>query len=271
MFHAGAFLEHSLKPSWFQKKQLYNDADGGGTHSLRSVACYIAISEAIERWAFYIASDGPHKIDFAFDIEPSTTGMAAFPGLTKTPARRHAHLEAVERWGVAEWWMGRLPARRLADSTPSKGALEILTPFSDCTISIVWQQCSFGGMSYGFAGGVDIQHAIRHALIEQGRNTNVLGKLFGQGTQSLNNFPLKDLHVNNERRLVFFTSKDGVSLFSQRVEVSCHLKKTLALPRKIVDVEIEGPWTRYATVWRMLYEQSTSDHLNENRNNFFLF
>jgi len=268
---ANAYLNASLRPSWYQRRRLYANADGSGTHLVRNTACYIAISEALERWAFYSECDGAQRQAFAFDREATTTGMAAFPGLTSRGVRTRAAIEAAERWSIVEWWLGRLPSRLVPQDGTAEAALEIVSPFSRCSIVIVWRACSFGGLAYGFSAGATISEAIQHARVELDRNISVLEKLVRETGLGPGSFPIDTLAVGMERRLTFFASPAGEVMFRARVGQSCKTEAVPQMPRTLVDCEIPGPWTSYATVWRILYEQTSDAYLDESRNDFFLF
>lgn len=260
---SNAFLIESLRPAWVSKMRLYADADGSGTHAVRNIACYIAISEALERWAYYGASDGALRRECAFDKDDSTTGMAAFPGLLKNSVRARAALEAAERWSVVEWWLGRLPSR-LIRHEGMEGALEILSPFPRCAVAVTWHRGPSGGLAFGFAAGAALKDALQHARVEQDRNIVALesparGREAGELPSCL------------ERRLAFFSSAAGEALFHARREASAAMSAVPALPRTLTDREIPGPWGRYTTVWRVLYEQTSQDHLDETRDDFFQF
>ena len=69
---------------------LFSAADGTGTHPVAAVARHKAISEAMERWAFHALVRSENAADFGFDIDPSSTGMSAFPGILRRQARRSA-------------------------------------------------------------------------------------------------------------------------------------------------------------------------------------
>src|SRR5437870_5431045 len=87
----------TLVPGLAREKSLglYSSADGTGTDSVVSVARHKAVSEALERWAFHATVRSERAEEFGFDVDPSTCGMAAFPGLLRRQARRKAVLEAV--------------------------------------------------------------------------------------------------------------------------------------------------------------------------------
>ena len=268
---ANAFLHASLRPNWVEEKSLYSNSDGSGTHLVRNIACYIAISEALERWAFYSECEGVRRTEFGFDADPSTTGMASFPGLTTRAVRSRAAIEAAERWTIVEWWLGRLPSRLSGRNGDTEGTLEITSPFSECAVAIVWRVCSFGGLAYGFAGGATLSEAIQHALVEQDRNIVVLEKVVREKGFRPGSSSTDSLASGLERRLAFFASAPGEALFRARVDQSRKAQSVPPTPRTLVDCEIQGPWNRYTTVWRVLYEQSSDVYLDESRNDFFLF
>ena len=92
-----------------KKFALYSDADGTGTSETPMVARYMAISETMERWAYRVKVRANDRELYGFDIDESSNGMAAFPGLFHTEARKRALLEAVER--VSTSWWARSTAR----------------------------------------------------------------------------------------------------------------------------------------------------------------
>ena len=105
MVQANARLSRGLART--ASPTLYGDADGTGTHRVASVARHMAVSAALERWAFHSTVNSGHAADFGFDIDPSSNGMSAFPGLVGRNARRSAMLAAVERYSLSAWWEGR--------------------------------------------------------------------------------------------------------------------------------------------------------------------
>ena len=78
-FQANARLKDGLVPR--QAMQIYCNADGSGFHSSPMVARHIAISEALERWAYYETLNSNRRATFGFHLDPSSNGMAAYPGL----------------------------------------------------------------------------------------------------------------------------------------------------------------------------------------------
>jgi hypothetical protein len=126
-------------------------------------------------------------------------------------------------------------------------------------------------MSFGFAAAGKLSAALAHARIEEARNANVLSELFRATSSSPEDFPFKGLRLSYERRLAFFSSAAGGALFREKLASSCGQMAVPERPRTILDCELQGPWAKYATVWRVLYEQSSRDHLDDDRHDFFLF
>src|SRR5829696_4460371 len=115
----------TLTPGLIRKAplHLFSDADGTGTHPVASVARHKAVSEAMERWAFHTLVRSEAAPDYGFDIDPSSTGMSAFPGFVRRQARRSAVLEGVERFSLCAWWDGRMDGRRFDTDWPGVSAV----------------------------------------------------------------------------------------------------------------------------------------------------
>lgn len=264
-FNASARLRADLRPTRAVPLALYSDDDGSGTDASRSVACYKAISEAIERWAFHSISSSPEAHEFRFDLEPTTDGMAAFPGFGPSGARATAHAEAVERWAVLEWWRGNLAAR--SRPVPFNGAsgLEILTPIRGCSVALIWTaglECP--GAAYGFAGATNFPAAADKALVELSRNQRVLKARAARPSSAVP-------EAGGERRLVWFSETQGHTAFLERAARSYEISEGRGgAPRLLVDREVRGPWSRYARVWRSLYEHADG-HDDGRQFNVFMF
>lgn len=256
-FFASAALVPSLRPAKPKDLALYDHDDGGGTHPSRNMACFIAISEALERWAYYAASRGERRSELGFDREDSTTGMAAFPAFTARPARERARHEAAERWGLLEWWQGKLPARTLALASSRAAAAEVLTPFPDTRLVILWMKCPKSGeFAYGFAGAGTLGKAVERAGVELTRNITVLERR----SPAPGAPPIRQM---GERRLLRFSTEDGYHAFQSRLVSSKTLASSPPAPRPVIDAEVPGPWSRYARVWRVLYPHAKPDDETE--------
>lgn len=242
---------------------LYSDADGTGTHAIASVARHKAISEALERWAFYSTVCSDRTSDFAFDIEPSTTGMSAFPGLLRRNARRTSVLEAIERFSLCSWWDGFVDGRKFETDWPGVSALAIDGPFGGVTV-VVWARTGWGGYVYGHAAEESFGAACEHAVVELARHEWILR---GAWLAAVAGEPRKPTNIF-ERRCLFFASEEGHASFQERLG----RKASGPAPRVevICDRDIPGPWDDYATVWRFALRPPSEGYLLGGDRYFFL-
>jgi hypothetical protein len=232
--------------------KLYSTYDGTGTADSESEACNKAISEALERWAFYSLSENASKTlaPGGILVCPTTEGFAAFPGLFSSSARKNAFNEAVERWALKQWWGGRLPSKVIEISTRSIDGFEIFTPFTSCKIVVLFAKIPETELvAYGFAASNSILRAIERAKTELFRNFFVLGKDAEPG--SINNQTVENIY---EKRALFFSTPRGHEIFRKKIFQSLKIPESNTLPKTLVDEAIPGPWSRYASVWRVLFE-----------------
>jgi ribosomal protein S12 methylthiotransferase accessory factor YcaO len=263
LFQVSAFLLPELKPVWIQKTLIYGASDGSGTHRDELTATYIAISEALERWAFYTTARSERSAHFGFDLDCSTSGMAAFPSLLSLESRRRANLEAIERWAIAAWWEKRIAHQELSSPEHSYKCYRIIHPWRNVEVVLLHQALD-GLHCYGFACDHDVKTALRHAHIELSRNAKALQHFVETGS-AMDSGDVGDIY---EKRLFYFAQGDGFRDFSRRLETPVFGDSDM--PRAIVDTEIKGPWSHYARVWRRLYEPMSS-HAQSAATDFFLF
>jgi hypothetical protein len=254
-----------LTPGLTRKRApvLYSDADGSGTHPVASIACHKAISEALERWAFHATVHSDERARFGFDIDPSSNGMSAFPGLLRRQARRAAVLEAVERFSLIAWWEGAAEGRRFETDWPGVSAIAIDGPFGGVTV-IVFTRTEWGGYAYGHAAEENFSAACERAIIELARNEWVLrsrwlASVVGEQKPATGVF---------ERRCLFFATDEGHALFQQRLGRKS--SSPTPSPEVICDCEIPGPWADYATVWRFALRPLSDGFLRGGDRYFFL-
>jgi hypothetical protein len=244
-------------------RALFSDADGTGTHPLASVARHKAVSEALERWAFHVTVRSERAAEFAFDIDPSTTGMAAFPGLMRRDVRRSAVLEAVERFSLVAWWEGLMRGRAFETDWPGVSAIAIDGPFGGVTV-VAYARTAWGAWVYGHAAEESLGGACEHAVVELARHEWVLraswlATLAGEKIVPTNIF---------ERRCVFFASPEGHELFRERL-CSPASDRTPRI-EVLCDNSIPGPWDDYTTVWRFTLRMPTDGYLRGGERYFFL-
>ena len=221
---------------------LYGNSDGSGTAAGKAEAVYRAISEALERWAWH-ESLKQNRAELRIDLDGTTTGFAAFPGLFARSARENAYFEAVERWSLSAWWEGKLGHSLF--STEGVNGVEILSPLAGGKAVVVWAPAAGNGRAYGFAAGATRATAVRKAKVELGRNLHVLEYYQSSGAAPA---------TLNEKRLVFFHSAAGISRFESRL--SQPLPPQIPPPPLVVDCAVPGPWGEYAKVWRCLFDPS---------------
>lgn len=265
-YESYVYLHDDLKPINKPQLKLYGSPDGSGTAFVKNEAYYKAISEALERMAFYAVSKSENKTKFGFDIEPSSTGMAAFPGILKCSARKNAYFEAVERWTLTAWWEKYLSHKTLALYQQNFSGIEIITPFHNVSVVILWCSVNASTLAYSFAAHANQKNAINKAKIELSRNFCVLQKYCNEDKREIHPTYFSDIH---EQRLAYFASTDGQKAFAERLQFKTS-QQILRPPKKIIDIEIMGPWSKYATIWRMLFEPVSNLHLQKSVD-YFLF
>jgi hypothetical protein len=255
----------TLKPGLIHKAplSLFSTADGTGTHPVPSVARHKAISEAMERWAFHALVRSDSAAEYGFDVDPSSSGMAAFPGLLRRQARRSAVLEAVERFSLIAWWDGRIEGRTFDTDWPGVSAVAIDGPFGGVTV-VAFARTPWGGYVYGHAAEESFTGACERAVVELARHEWVMRARWltcvgGEVSAPTNLF---------ERRCIFFASDEGHELFRQRIGT----KPSTPPPRPeiICDRDLPGPWDQYATVWRFALRPLSDGYLRGGERYFFL-
>ena len=254
------FLKNKHLPKWLSHSELYSCCDGTGTSLYKNIAVYKAISEALERWAFYVTTESNESNKFCFDINPSTTGMAAYPGITTKGARKNAIVEASERWALHEFWRGNLPVIEHETNIQNLLHYEIVSEMNKVKVSLVSYKTESQYL-YGFAADRTLTESFEHALVELARNIRVLNK-FNKENINFNSF--KDI---SDKRLIYFSTPEGNDLFN--IKVQSAPKAPLTSPKLICDLEIKGPWNQYTKVWRYLYADSYPD--SETDHTIFMF
>jgi len=263
MFQANAWLSDNLV-SHHRNFALYSDADGTGASGVPMIARYMAISEAMERWAFRVKVHAADRELYGFDIDESSNGMAAFPDLFQTEARKRALLKAVERSSVIAWWEGVLDGEVRSTDWPGISALVLPSPIGFGVTVVAFREVRDGCFAYGHGAAKDFFGAAERAVMELARNEYVLDlRRVSQGLATTTS-PASDLF---ERRCLFFSSSEGHAMFQERI----HRKITGPRFRSeiICDTAIPGPWTEYASVWRVLIKPATTEFLADTEKYFF--
>ena len=252
-----------LSPGLIRGKPMmsvYGNADGTGSNRSAQVARHMAISEALERWAFWETSNGPDAAQFGFDVDNSTNGMAAYPGLFKGQARRRAYHEALERWALISWWSGHMRASIVGDAMLGVTALRLEHGAKFGEVALLFRRSAAGHVSYGYSAGSTFKTAVARAAVELARNEFVVGyyKLRSAAREVPNCF---------ERRCIYFAGEEGHAEFLRRVfDRKPH--RTAEWSVKF-DREVVGAWSKYATVWRVMPEMPSREYLDPKSSFFF--
>ncbi len=260
MIQANARLTAGLTRK--RPQTIYSDADGTGTNAVAAIARHMAVSEALERWAFHATVRSERAAEFGFDVDPSSNGMSAFPGIFRRAARRKAVLEAVERFCLIAWWEGLAEGQLVETDWPGVSAVAIDGPFGGVTV-IAFARTDWGGYAYGHAAEESIGAACERAVIELARHEWVLrlwrlGFLSGERKVPTSLF---------ERRCLFFASAEGHTRF--RARLARPARGARARPVVVCDRDIPGPWADYATVWRFVLRPPSDGFLRADEHFFF--
>lgn len=255
----------TLTPGLIRKGsfELYSAADGTGTDLVAGIARHKAVSEALERWAFHATVRSEDAADYGFDVDPSSTGMSAFPGLRRRNARRTSVLEAVERFSLWSWWDGLVEGRLMETDWPGVSALAIEGPFGGVTV-VAWAETQWGGYVYGHAAEESFGAACERAVVELARHELVMRAAWLSAVAGLPKQPTNIF----ERRCLFFASQEGHELFQERLHTPCFGRA--ARVEVICDREIPGPWSEFATIWRFALRPPSDGYLRGGDQYFFL-
>ena len=263
-FQANAFLRPELV-TWHTSSEVFSDASGSGTADSPMVARYKAISEAIERWAHMSVVSSAERDLCGFGVDPSSNGMAAFPGLTKRQARPAAFWEAVERFNVLSWWEGRLDATENETRWTGVRAVVIQSEMPGVTV-ILYRRAEQGHYAYGHAAGPDFETACERAAMELERHDFVVKQyLLVHAGETANTMPPNTHTI--ERRSVFFALLEGYEMFLKRLHTKCWLPPLR--PRLVFDGPVPGAWSKYADVWRVVYAPPSGRFLSNDAHYFF--
>jgi hypothetical protein len=263
-FQANAFLRPDLI-AWHSSAEVFSDAAGTGTADSPMVARYKAISEAIERWAHMAVVTSSERNKYGFDVDPSSNGMAAFPGIRQRQARPAAYWEAIERFCVLSWWEGRLDATERETRWPGVKAVVIQSETPGVTV-ILHRHSAHGHHAYGHAAGPDFDTACKRAAMELERHDYVVQQYLLVHAGAAGDV-LPDKAQAIEQRSIFFAQPEGQELFQERLRTKRWLPQ--AQPRLVFDGPVPGAWTEYADVWRMVYAPPSERFLSKDSRYFF--
>ncbi|MGZ0707569.1 hypothetical protein ACWPKO_04445 [Coraliomargarita sp. W4R53] len=222
----------------------------------------MAISEAMEHWAVYHCRGALRSGLGGIDIDGSSNGFAAYPGLFRRQTRPVAYRESIERHCLICWWEGLLKHQCIEAPRPGVSALLIENPFSSHSVVVLWSETPRGA-SYAFGAGTNVPHAIKRALVELSR-TQALMRQFAASSG------LRSARVGGdvfERRIAFFAADRGRELFLKCL--GQQVSKGPAKLKLLFDSHVAGPWDSYTSVWRTIIEAPSLEYLSEREDYFF--
>jgi hypothetical protein len=244
---------------------MYSPAQGSGTAASPMVARFMAISEAMERWAHWQLHRVAEGVRYGFDVDPSSNGMAAFPGLFARQARRSAQWEATERFNVANWWEGNLEGRETSTRWPGIRAVVINSPAPGVAV-ILFRRTESGFYAYGHAAASKFEAACAKAAHELERFSRVVARFaLSHDGQIKHQLPASAHPI--ERRTLFFAHEEGHARFLERLGQP---GRNSASPKTVYDGPVAGPWSKYADVWRVVYEPPSRRFVSMDETYFML-
>jgi hypothetical protein len=263
-FLANAYLVNELAGNR-ELSALYSRANGSGMDASPMVARFKAVSEAIERWAHWQMQASPEGREYGFDIDPSSNGLAAFPGVWRRQARQGALLEAAERFNLLNWWEGRLTALESETRWPGVRAATICSQAPGITV-ILFKRTEEGFVAYGHAAAMDFDGACRKAATEMERHALVVSRFALSHAGKIRDQLPANAHPI-ERRSLFFALDEGHELFLERLRSPARAEAELKM---VYDGPVPGPWSKYADVWRVVYAPPSRRFLGMEENYFML-
>ena len=266
MTAANAYIKQEYSKQSDKTLDYYGKADGSGVHSSPMVARYMAISEALERWAFFDKSQSEDLDLYGFDTDPTSNGMAAYPGLLPQKVKKLAQEEAIERFTLFSWWEGRLGAKAIRSPWKDISLVEITHNYSGDRVIIAYTyQPDPGFYCYGHAASEDLSTACQKAVLELFRHRKVMQLYFERNPAPY--WGYTTIRDTWEKRSIFFGLPEGHRLFKERLS-----KSEWAEPLKLKTIfngPLIGPWSKYATVWRVAYEPPSQAYLKSGHDYFF--
>lgn len=263
-FEVVVTLKENLRPSWIPTSSIYRNCDGSGADKYKNIATYKAISESLERWAFYSSVDSRAN-KYGFEFDPTTTGIAAFPSWHFNQARKNARAEAIERWCIHEFNRGNIPIKNHTTLISNLLHFELVSPFSDTFVSLL---CYAGNSfySYGFAADTSLNKSFNKALVELDRNYRMLDVYYSKNSSEA----VRGVQLLStvDKTIIFYSTKEGYLSFEEKINKS-PCKVMNKSPKILCDQELIGDWSKYTKVWRFLLEDSYYDCSSDHT--FFMF
>jgi len=240
-----ALLKEGLGHSLSRDLCLFHPADGSGVGATRLEARAKAVSEALERWAFFATQSGPDYTRYGYSYANNSKGMAAFPSFFTHHARRLAVAEAYEHFAVDAWWQGALAHWSVQRDGATIVFIDVPQFAGFIALAIRHLQLRDYVAAYGFGSGNTPAQAEEKAQLEACR----LETLLADRDQ---NFKRRAPVLTAEQRMLHLASPAGYSSIRDRLRVR-PWRGSIA-PKVIFDGPVTGSWSRYAHVWRHALE-----------------
>lgn len=257
-----------LHPRWLDpsRKGVELLFGGAGWSTDKENSQCIAVTEAIERWAYrFYATSGAKEC--GIDLDPTTNGFAALPSaMGSLPLMMHAYHEALERWALNRMWDDA--GIRFREAQPEDDLLPMFSQFKGCvkcftaTLQgqvlesipaepVVFCLCVFfnerGGAIPGSACTKSSSSAVRRAMLEAYVHVRAFSRLERKAASSMD--------ITEERLLFFATEPRAGAMVSERLRLS-----DSPIPQQttkiILSKHLPGPWNPEVDIYRVIVEDS---------------
>ena len=262
---ATAYLSEDFIPNVVRVESALALPDGAGTHASAQIACHMAISEVIERWAVLSCRSDENDLRGGADIDASSNGFAAFPGFYRRQARNGALCESIERHCLICWWEGLLNHQSLPDPASGVHAIQVENPYSSHAVVILWT-CDDGRYAYSFGASNGLNSAVWRSLVELHRTCQLVRGITELSSGREGELPQGHIY---EQRIRHFSGGAGVDQFLDRLEAVSNSYGKSGAFELLYDAAVMGPWDRYAGVWRTIIKPPSRRYLSDAVDYFF--
>ena len=257
-----------LHPRWLdpQRKCAELRFGGAGWSVDKENSQCIAVTEAIERWAYRFCATSNAK-SCGFDFDPTTNGFAALPSaMGLSPLIKHAYHEALERWALNCMWDDagiyfretQAEDSLLAMFSQFKGQLKCFTatlqgkPLESIPVEpVIFCLCvffnEFGGAIPGSACAESAPTAVSRAMLETYVHLRAFSRLKGKDVSSID--------ITEERLLFFATERRAGAMVSERLRLS-DSTGSQQTTNIVLSKHLPGPWNPEVNIYRVIVEGS---------------
>lgn len=245
-----ASLKAELQPPFAPVSAAFSAADGSGVGKTKLEARAKAVSEALERWAFYETRSGPDSHLYGYHIADSTKGMAAFPGLFASSARRRAMAEAYEHYAVDSWWSGAFEHWAMEEDGFTLVFIRVPDYRGVVVLAVRRLESKNFSAAFGSGSARTAAAAVLSAKLEAARMET-----------ALQNCRHPELATGTEAALLRRASHTGYLAVVDRLKMAPW--RAAAAPCLVFDGPVRGPWEQFAHVWRYALAPVCGDALGK--------